>query len=156
LRAPEAETGVRIAVLVDFGNERFENALPAQLGRQTAVLFVKALRLPFLCAVWLLLVGGGLSAFWRYGNTPGKTDRPSEEWSADSRLQRASSTPSLIMFVHPKCGCSRASFNELSSLLTHSRGNLNAHVVFMEPADKVGEWSDTDLWRMASEIPTVT
>ena len=26
----------------------------------------------------------------------------------------------------------------------------------MEPADKVGEWSDTDLWRMASEIPTVT
>ena len=28
LRAPEAETGVRIAVLVSFGNERFENALP--------------------------------------------------------------------------------------------------------------------------------
>ena len=66
---------------------------------------MKALRLPFLCAVWLLLVGGDLSAFSVYGNTPGKTDRPSE---ADSRLQRASSTPSLIMFVHPKCGCSRA------------------------------------------------
>src|SRR5262249_42161074 len=82
------------------------------------------------------------------GNTP-------DQWAADSGIQRAAVIPTLVMFAHPRCPCTRASIGELNSLMAHCQGKLSAHVVFYRPIG--GQpWSESDLWRSALAIPGVT
>ena len=58
-----------------------------------------------------------------------------------------------LMFVHPKCPCSRASVSELAVLLAHSAGNLRSQIIFLKPPGKDDSWTHTDLWRDASKLP---
>ncbi len=62
----------------------------------------------------------------------------------------------LLMFVHPRCSCSRASLRELAYIMTRARHNLTAHIFFYQPTDKPAAWSETDLWRYAQTIPFTT
>jgi hypothetical protein len=69
------------------------------------------------------------------------------QWPADSALQRVENRPSLVLFLHPKCPCSRASLKELERLLT-ATANANAPVpnlivVATVPPSAPQSWWDT-------------
>jgi len=108
-----------------------------------------------LLTLWLSVVGTGMGILWNYGQTPGVEGTPPLQWPSDSLVQRASDKPTLVMFAHPHCPCTRASLGELSLLMTRCRGLVAAHVLFVKPASTPENWEKTDLWEEASAIPGV-
>ena len=50
----------------------------------------------------------------------------------------------------------RASLTELSLLMNHCQGLVEAQVVFLQPLALPLDWSQTDLWEDAARIPGVT
>lgn len=121
--------------------------LPAQIPRRISVGMVIAL------VLWLVIVAGATVLMTRYSSTPGHTGAVPGAWPSDSQITFDSKRPTLVMFVHPHCPCSRASLGELERLLAQVPGRLTAHVVFFKPANASKTWEKTDLWRKASSIP---
>ena len=107
--------------------------------------------------LWLAVLAAALSILLAYDNTPGAvTHAAPAAWPAESSLSRVPGRPTLIMLVHPKCPCSRASVGELAVLLAHAPASLTTYVLFHKPAGAPADWHATDLWQNASTIPGVT
>ena len=90
--------------------------------------------------------------FWglaRYETRPGCEADPPPDWPDRSRLSRDPDHPTLLMFLHPHCPCSRASLEELAVLLPASSYGLRAFVVFCKPAGAPDGWEKTALWQQA-------
>jgi hypothetical protein len=64
--------------------------------------------------------------------------------------------PTLVMFLHPHCPCSRASIGELAVLMAHCQGRVVVHLLFLQPAEIDSNWVLTDTWKSAGQIPGVT
>jgi len=92
----------------------------------------------------------------RYSNTPGSARLAPETWPAQTQIPFERNRPTLILFAHPHCPCTRASLSELARLLTVVPDKLNTYVVFLKPEGTPVDWDKTDLWRTASMIPGVT
>lgn len=110
---------------------------------------------PILTAVWLGVAGIGLAGLWRYEATPGKVGAPSANWPDDSQIERRVQRPTLVVFAHPRCPCTRASLGELALIMAHCPGRVDAHVLFFKPSGFPNDWEKTDLWRSAEAIPGV-
>jgi hypothetical protein len=104
---------------------------------------------------WSVVVILGLTGLWSYAMTPGPPAKAPITWPATSRLQHDGDRPTLVMFAHPMCACSRASVGELAKLMAHVQGRLTAHVLFYRPSTTDPDWNHTDLWSSASAIPGV-
>jgi hypothetical protein len=105
--------------------------------------------------VWILAVGAGWTALSKYQNTPGKAPASPQEWPSVSSIHRQSDLPTLVMFLHPHCPCSRASLAQLSSIMTHAQNKMRTQVVFVKPVDVPLDWVKTDLYEKALKIPGV-
>lgn len=111
--------------------------------------------LPAVCAVWLLLVALGSAGLWRYKYKQLAEPTASALWPAASELPRAKVLPTLLMFIHPRCTCSRASLAELAKVMAKSQGRVSAHVVFFRPRGTSASWARGELWTAAGQIPGV-
>ena len=123
----------------------------------------------FQRAVWAALVIGwcvAVGAVWYWGvefafRTTESADVASGvTWPAGCGIDRQLDKPTLVLFVHPRCPCTRASVAELDKLL-QDRGlqpTMLPHVVVLAscPAGKPSEWRDTDVVRGASALPSAT
>jgi hypothetical protein len=108
-----------------------------------------------LTAIWLGVVGIGLSWMWEYETTPGEITKSPTHWPVESQIERSASCPTLIVFAHPRCPCTRASIRELELIMAHCNGRVDARVLFFKPTDSSAEWEKTDLWLSAEAIPGV-
>jgi len=59
------------------------------------------------------------------------------------------------MLAHPKCPCTRASLAELAALMSDTRAEMTAWVLFVRPHDVPRGWEESDTWRSAAAIPGV-
>ncbi|MCF7785058.1 MAG: hypothetical protein K9N47_02995 [Prosthecobacter sp.] len=91
----------------------------------------------------------------QYSQTAGATGNPPAQWPETSRVQRDPGQSQLILFLHPRCPCSRATLGELEQLVAHCRGLFSAQVWFIQPEGMDEDWSKTDLWHAAAAIPGV-
>ena len=91
----------------------------------------------------------------QYELTPGATGAVAERWPAESTCERDANRPTLIMFAHPRCPCTRSSIAELARLMAHCGERVAARVYFYLPEKSSGEWDKTDLWASAAAIPGV-
>jgi|SRR5688572_16446566 len=107
-------------------------------------------------AVWLFAVAAGLSVVWAWENTPGAAGDAPARWPADSGLSRAGDAPTLILFAHPQCSCTRASLGEFAETLARATTRPRTYVVFLKPVGLGVDWEKTDLWRAAERLPGVT
>jgi hypothetical protein len=105
---------------------------------------------------WLATVGLGLALLWRYSLTPGSPGSPSQAWPERTALRLAADTPTLVLFVHPRCPCSRSTLGELARVTALAGGRVSIQVAFYAPTGADSEWARTDLWRDAEAIPGVT
>jgi len=112
-------------------------------------------RSALLIAVWLVVVACGSGALLRYEKTPGENIHASTNWPAGSRVMHARDRPTLVLFAHPKCPCTRATLSELGLLVANVAGKVNVSVVFIAAPGAAHDWVDTDLWRSAQHIPGV-
>jgi hypothetical protein len=104
---------------------------------------------------WLLTVGAGIGVLLNYSNTAGQDGMAPVRWPAQSKIPHVAGEPALVMFVHPRCPCTKASMGELAELMAHCQGLVGAYVVFFHPGNSGEEWSHSDLWRAAEAIPGV-
>jgi hypothetical protein len=102
---------------------------------------------------WIAAVSAGVASMLRYEMTPAATDSVPQTWPAATTVHRNAERPTLVMFLHPQCPCSRASLDELLVLVTHCRDQVDPVIVFLKPSGFADGWEETDLWSMAKIIP---
>jgi hypothetical protein len=69
-------------------------------------------------ALWAAALLAILTLSLNYEFTPAPATSAPPEWPRESSLVRGSG-PTLLVFLHPCCPCSRATLNELEQVLTH-------------------------------------
>ena len=111
--------------------------------------------LAILIAVWLLLVAAGMAVLACYSNKPGLTGTPPAIWPPGSRLELARDQPTLLLFAHPRCPCTRATMGELMRTVADCRGRLQVQVLFVRPGSLPGGLVHSDLYRRAETAPGV-
>ena len=106
----------------------------------------------FIVCLWLGLIAVGNSILLNYNNQADQTNNHPTTWPANSKITPSSKQPTLLMFIHPKCPCTRASLEELNRLLTNFPDSLNCHVVFFKADATEADWHRTDLWQKANKM----
>jgi hypothetical protein len=115
-----------------------------------------------LIAAWLVVVASGWCWVANYEFT---INEPAAyglvaEWPADSELERSQNLPTLVLFLHPKCPCSRATLHELNDLLKKiaaSGSPLPAVLVVATVPKNAGEeWLRTDTVAQSENFPRGT
>jgi len=102
---------------------------------------------------WALAVGAGFQWLAQYKTTEGAQQEAPRLWPAGSSLGPSRGGSTLVLFLHPKCICSRATLGELAVILNGAR-NLSALVVF-SPVDGAPLESE-ESWNTARAIPGTT
>lgn len=115
----------------------------------------RRLALTILTVIWLCLVGIGMASLWKYQTTPGAVTASPQHWPADSAIKHNTNRPTLIMFAHPRCPCTRSSIRELALLMARCSGHVDARVLFFKSEEFSAGWEKTDLWASAAAIPEV-
>ena len=105
--------------------------------------------------LWIGAVTVGLSSLWSFASTPGVAADVQDLWPENCPLNRSTSRPTLILFAHPKCPCTRASIGELAELATRFGQRTDFCVLFYVPDEGSDDWTETDLWHSAVGIPGV-
>lgn len=115
-------------------------------------------KLTLVCGgiVWVLVVAFGLTALWSYSLAAGEPGHPPRDWPATALIKRLPNRPTVVIAVHPRCPCSRATIGELSTLMARADGRISAFVLFAKPAEMSDDWVKGDLWTKAVAIPGVT
>lgn len=128
---------------------------PSEFQELRANLFPGAGRfaLRLLVAAWLVMVFGGLASLWAYAKTPGPESVAPTSWPSATALPRDPARPSLVLFLHPHCACSRATLRQLGTLLAHLGERPAIQLVVYRPHDAAPEWHRTDIVETAETIP---
>lgn len=107
-------------------------------------------------AIWAIAVCAAMACVFAYEHTPSAAAATIETWPEGTRLARATDAPTLVMFAHPKCSCTRASLTELAELMNHVGDKVHVVVVFIRPSDFAPGWEHTATWDQAAAITGVT
>jgi hypothetical protein len=108
-----------------------------------------------MLTVWTPAVGFGIHKLLQYSYTPGRPATASPEWPANPWIARVRDRPTLLVFAHPHCPCSRATVGELARIVALRKDGLSVAVFFYAPSAQPPGWARTDLWSDASAIPGV-
>jgi hypothetical protein len=90
-----------------------------------------------------------------YDNRPGVSARAVANWPEASRLDRVADRPTLVMVVHPRCDCSRASIAALAELMARATVRPRAFVAILKPDGLSEDWDATGIRQAAMRIPGV-
>lgn len=93
---------------------------------------------------------------WGYENGPGSVGAVPATWPVESVVSPAPDVHDLVVLVHPRCPCSRASLEELDRLVASCGERLAVHVLLYRPGDEESGWTRGDLRARAEAIPGVT
>ncbi|HUS67501.1 MAG TPA: hypothetical protein VMZ28_23350 [Kofleriaceae bacterium] len=108
-------------------------------------------------ALWLVVCVGGIGLLLAYKARPGSAGEPPGSWpDAAAALARDPQRPTLVMLIHPRCPCTRASLAELNVVLNRARGAATAYLLFSVPVEAREGWEAGESWDRAGEIPGVT
>ncbi len=106
--------------------------------------------------LWLCGIGMGLHSMASYESTPGVAANPAVKFPYSQLIKVRRTQPVLMMFVHPRCPCTRASLAELGRIALRCPNKAQISVLFFVPHDAAPHWFETELWQRAAEIPGVT
>ncbi len=117
---------------------------------------IPSILLTILGSLWLVAIPVGTFILMKYEYTPGVANISGNHWPGDSQIALSKDSPTLVMFAHPHCPCTRASIAELARLIAHCKTPPKAYVLFISPKSMPLDWEKTDLWHSAQNIPGVT
>lgn len=135
-------TGQTIAGVTDLPR-------PPGVRKASAVLWL-------LAAGWLAVIAGAMFWILQYTNRPGAAGPGPGAWPAASGITRDPQVPTLLLFAHPRCSCTRATMAELERLLADCPGRVKAQVWFLHPAGTGADWTNSALVKLASAVSGVT
>ena len=117
-------------------------------------------QLLLLFLFWAAAVTVGMALLLRYSFTPGQNGLAPPAWPQQTRLERDAERHTLVMVVHPRCSCTRASIGELAEVMVRIRDRARVYILFVKPPGVASSggadgdnWEKTVLWTSASAIP---
>jgi hypothetical protein len=108
--------------------------------------------------VWIAGLTAGWAILERYQYTADDLQTAGfvDHWPPNSRLPRSSGHSTLVLFLHPKCPCSRATMSELEHLFTsiqgRTAGTTDCVVDATLPVNFGDEWLNTDTMERARHL----
>src|SRR5260370_432578 len=81
--------------------------------------------------LWLGAVAVGMVMLWQYSMSPGTPAKAPPTWPAQSKIPLSRDKLNLVMAVHPRCPCSRASIGEVAVLMARTGSRIAASVIFV-------------------------
>lgn len=104
--------------------------------------------------VWMALAAAGWYGISAHGFNGAATSTAdvAMQWPAESTIERMTGRPTLVLFLHPMCPCSRATLAELERLPVLAPNEALPEVCIVAAAPRsVGElwWSSSNLARAA-------
>ncbi|MGB7327026.1 MAG: hypothetical protein WBD31_19275 [Rubripirellula sp.] len=108
-----------------------------------------------LLVLWCLATGAGFIVVERYAHTPAELNHQVSQWPASGQLPTTTEKPTLVMFAHPYCPCTRASMSELARILSKCEEQVTASVVFLEYKGIDKPVTESVLWTQAKAIPNL-
>ena len=115
----------------------------------------KGLWTAVVVAGWLAMLGAGFQQLWSYSARPGESGVEASRWPHQARTPFDGARGNLVVFLHPRCPCSRATLTELERLIPRLRGGAAVTILFVRPPGMPVEWERGALWSRASQIPGV-
>ncbi len=114
-------------------------------------------RLVLAGCVWLILLGVGFGMLMVYSQTPGDVEAPPVLSVVDVKYDSSAPTQShtLVMAVHPRCPCTKATMSELERLKRHCGDQLSCVLLVYHPADAADDWMDTAVIAAAKRVPNI-
>jgi hypothetical protein len=88
-----------------------------------------------------------------YSAGPGEPGAPPARWPAGTAVPFDSRRPTLLIFLHPRCPCSRASLAELAALLDRCGDRVASRAVLFRPRRYREGWFPPDLRAALAAIP---
>jgi hypothetical protein len=108
-----------------------------------------------LICVWSAATGWGLWSMLDYEFDAAPVVSSQSAWPEHTRLSRDRSRPTLLMFVHPRCPCSRASLAELERLQAECGDRVLMQIIVARPAGLDGAENDSLMPRIR-QLPSAT
>jgi len=109
-----------------------------------------------LAAIWLVAVLAGFAVVINYDLQPGEAALGPRQRPAGIASTLSTDRPTLMLFAHPRCPCTRASLVEMSHILTACPGAADIRIYFATPENPTTEWTKTKLWDDAAVLPNTT
>jgi hypothetical protein len=103
-------------------------------------------------AAWCASVAAGSWAMLEYELRPAATRAAGARWPAASAVELDRARPTLVLFLHPHCPCSRATLHELDVLASTHAGEFVLHVLLVRPPGVAEDWEQTHLARAVRQI----
>jgi len=103
--------------------------------------------------VWAGAIVGGFGMLIHEGYTPVPATSPGSQFPRSTGLALDAKRPTLLLFAHPQCPCTRATLHELNELLADTAGKVDATMVFVLPPGAPHGFEQGPLWKAASGIP---
>lgn len=90
--------------------------------------------------VWLALIAGGYAWLLRYSFASGRTSVAPRAIPADLGLPPHPAQPQILLALHPRCPCSRATVNELAKILSRVPSASDVTVLMYKPPNEPDSW----------------
>ena len=108
-----------------------------------------------LLGSWLGAAGWGMWQLAAYSAAPGADGAASPDWPTGSALARDGTRFTVVVALHPECPCSKATVEELDSIVAQSADRLRVHALFVALAGLPDPVEKSELWQRARRIPGV-
>ncbi|MFB1481591.1 RedB protein [Corallococcus sp. RDP092CA] len=107
--------------------------------------------LPWMVSGWLAACALGLGSVWSHASAEGAAATPPVR--LPERFARVPGAWTLLVFLHPRCPCSRATLSELARLLDREGGRLATRVFVWAPREAPPGFERSELWTRAAALP---
>ena len=109
----------------------------------------------FVCLLWAVGILMGLHELNAYSTTPSFTPAAMPPWPHHTQIPLASNRPTLVLTLHPRCACSRATIHEFARLVSRLPTSPQLIILLYRPMGIAPSWAETSLVEQARRIPGV-
>lgn len=92
---------------------------------------------------WAGAVAAGFGVIEAYESTPGPTAPASSGWPGGSALAFVPGRPNVVMALHPRCPCSRASLDALAEIVRSTPGPVSVRLLIYRPERSSPAWASS-------------
>lgn len=104
---------------------------------------------------WGIPIVAGMHWMNQYEGTPGASGNVAPSWPEASRVTRAKDRFTLILAIHPRCACSRASVAQLNRVVARCGERLAVRVLDWIPSDANADWGGSRVLGALASAPNI-
>ena len=112
--------------------------------------------LALLCLAWGVTIVAGMYKVTVYSRSPGEAAPQPGQWPRGTTVPLAGDRPTMLLTLHPRCVCSRATLEELARLLAEISSPIRIQALMYLPEAGFDSWSESGLAKQARSIPGLT